>query len=224
LGHLLPPFSRPQPALRLRARPGPGTLPATKGFWRHTLKRHLPFLLTTLRLLLGPAALACAMIGAPRIVYLPILVAATLSDIFDGILARRFGVSTPLLRRYDSATDIIYYLFLLAVVWMLCRPVLTRTIWAIAVLLASEIATIAVSLARFRKYPAAHTYLAKFYGLALLGGLIALLVFRASGWAIVALMIVAVVTNAEIVAIHLASAAPPVDVPSIFALRKRAGA
>jgi phosphatidylglycerophosphate synthase len=185
------------------------------------LKRSAPFLLTTFRLLLGPLALVCAIEGAPRIIYLPILVAGTLSDIFDGILARRLHVATPFLRRYDSVTDMIYYLFLLAVVWKLCAPVLHKTIWAIAILLISEAACIAVSFARFRRYPAAHTYLAKFYGLALLAAVIALLVFNASAWVVVALMIVGVVTNAEILIIHFAVKSPPVDVKSVFALRRR---
>ena len=185
------------------------------------MKRHLPLLLTTLRLLLGPLALACALTGAPRIVYLPILLAGTLSDIFDGILARRFGVSTSRLRRFDSLTDAIYYLFVLIVLWILCKATISKTLWAIALLILSELATVAVSLARFGKYPATHTYLAKFYGLTLLAGLTALLVFNASGWVVIALMAVALVTNIEIIVIHLASDAPPVDVSSIFALRKR---
>jgi hypothetical protein len=42
------------------------------------LKRHLPFALTTLRLLLGPIALACALTNVPRWIYLPILITATL--------------------------------------------------------------------------------------------------------------------------------------------------
>jgi phosphatidylglycerophosphate synthase len=183
------------------------------------MKRSVPFILTTFRLLLGPLALICALEGAPRIVYLPILVAGTLSDIFDGILARRLQVATPFLRRYDSVTDMIYYLFLLAVVWELRAPVLTKAIWAIAILLVSEAACIAVSVARFRRYPATHTYLAKFYGLALLATVVALLVFNASTWVIVALMIVGVVTNAEIIIIHFAVKTPPVDVTSLFALR-----
>ncbi|HXX46427.1 MAG TPA: CDP-alcohol phosphatidyltransferase family protein [Candidatus Acidoferrales bacterium] len=186
------------------------------------MKRHVPFLLTALRLLLGPLALACAFTGAPRIIYLPILLVGTLSDIFDGILARRFGVSTQALRRFDSVTDAIYYAFVLAALWILCKPAISKTLWAIAFLILSELATITVSLARFRKYPATHTYLAKFYGLSLLGGLTALLAFSAPGWVVIALMTVALVTNAEIVLIHLASDAPPVDVPSIFALRERA--
>ena len=104
------------------------------------MKRHLPFALTTLRLLLGPIALACALAGVTRFVYLPILITATLSDIFDGVLARKFGVATPALRRYDSITDIIYYLFILAVAWLLCKPVIAGNLWLIALILLSEAA------------------------------------------------------------------------------------
>ena len=124
------------------------------------MKRHLPFALTTLRLLLGPIALACALTNFPRWIYLPILIIATLSDIYDGILARRFGVATPALRRYDSITDVIYYLFILALAWILCNAVITQNILLIALILISEIAVIIVCFARFKKYPATHSYLA----------------------------------------------------------------
>ena len=38
------------------------------------------------------------------------LIAAFLSDVFDGILARRLGVATPTLRRLDSIADSVFYL------------------------------------------------------------------------------------------------------------------
>ena len=185
------------------------------------MKRHVPFALTTLRLLLGPVALTCALPDVPRWIYLPILITATLSDIYDGILARRFGVATPALRRYDSITDVIYYLFILAVAWRLCKPVLALNWILIALILFSEAACILVSYVRFGKYPATHSYLAKFYGLCLLAALAALLVFNAGSWAIIALATVALVTNSEIVAMHLIAKSPPVDMPCIFALTKR---
>jgi CDP-diacylglycerol--glycerol-3-phosphate 3-phosphatidyltransferase len=185
------------------------------------MRRRIPFALTTLRLSLGPFNLICALAGAPRLVYLPILIVGTISDIVDGILARRLQVATPFLRRYDSVTDVIYYLFVLAAVWILCRPVVTKTWWAILILLIAEAASVVVCVARFGKYPATHSYLSKFYGLCLLGGLIALLVFNATGCVIVTLMAVGIITNAEIIAMHFVSDAPPVDVPSIFALRGR---
>jgi CDP-diacylglycerol--glycerol-3-phosphate 3-phosphatidyltransferase len=185
------------------------------------IKSHLPFALTTLRLLLGPTALACALTNVPRWIYLPILVAATLSDIYDGILARRFGVATPALRRYDSITDVIYYLFILVVAWRLCKPVLAQNWILIALILVSEATVILVSYVRFGKYPATHSYLAKFYGLCLLATLATLLVFNAGSWAIIALTIAALVTNLEIIAIHFLISTPPVDVKSIFAMPKR---
>ena len=185
------------------------------------MKRHLPFALTTLRLLLGPIALLCALTGVTRFVYLPILLAGTLSDIFDGILARKFGVATPALRRYDSITDIIYYLFILAVAWILCRPVIAGSLWLIALMLLSEAGCILICLIRFGRFPATHSYLAKFYHLCLLGCLIALLVFNTGSWTIILLAVVALVTNSEIIAIHWLMNFPPVDVPSIFALPQK---
>ena len=184
------------------------------------MKRHLPFGLTTLRLLLGPTALACAWMGAARLVFVPILVCGTLSDIFDGVLARRFGVATPALRRYDSITDVIYYLFILACVWQLCRPAVTENPWAIAIILLSEAGSIAVCAVKFGKYPATHSWLAKFYGLCLLGGLMALLAFGAGRRVVIALAAVALLTNLEIIALHLMADTPPVDVRSIFKRRK----
>ena len=185
------------------------------------VKRSIPILLTTFRLLLGPAALATAWREAPRILFLPILVTGMLSDVFDGILARRFKVSTPRLRRYDSVTDVLYYLFLLGCVWRLSNRTLMRTGWAIALMALSELACIGVSLVRFRQYPATHTYLAKLYGLLLTAGFFALLVFGAGGWVVIAVALIAIATNAEIIAIHFIVQAPPVDIPSIFQLPGR---
>jgi CDP-diacylglycerol---glycerol-3-phosphate 3-phosphatidyltransferase len=184
------------------------------------MKHHLPFALTTLRLLLGPVALLCALANVPRRVYLPILVAGTLSDIYDGVLARRYGVATPALRRYDSVADVIYYLFILAVAFLLCKSVITQNWLLIAFILASEAGCILVSYVRFGKYPATHSYLAKFYGLCLLAALVALLVFNAGSWVVVALTAVALTANLEIIAIHLRASAPPVDVRSIFSLHQ----
>jgi CDP-diacylglycerol--glycerol-3-phosphate 3-phosphatidyltransferase len=180
------------------------------------MKRHLPFALTTLRLLLGPVALALAYAAAPRWIFLPLLITGTLSDIFDGILARRFGVATPALRRYDSITDVIYYLFILGALWRLAHEVVTRHPLALAVILGSEAAVILVCALKFRKYPATHSWLAKTYGLCLLGALVALLAFAAGDWAILTLAAVAAVTNGEIILLHLLARTPPVDVPSVF--------
>ena len=185
------------------------------------MKRHLPSAFTTLRLLLGPIALAGALPDVTRFVYLPILIAATFPDLVDGILARKFGVAAPALHRYDSITDIIDYWFVLAAAWILCNPVIAQNLWLIALMLLLETACILIYLVRFRKFAATHSWLAKICGLRLLGCLVAVLVFNAGSWAIVALAAVALVTNSEIIPIHLIAKSPPVDVACIFALPKK---
>lgn len=109
---------------------------------------------------------------------------------------------------------------ILAAAWLLCKPVIAQNLWLIALILLSEAGCICICLFRFGKFPATHSYLAKFYGLCLLGGLIALLVFNAGNWAVIALATVALVTNSEIIAMHLIAKSPPVDVSCIFALLK----
>jgi phosphatidylglycerophosphate synthase len=180
------------------------------------MKRQLPLALTSLRLLLGPVALALAFGHAPRWIFLPLLVTGTLSDIFDGVLARRFGVATPALRRYDSITDVIYYLFVLGALWLLCHDVVMQHLIALAVVLGGEATAILVCAVKFGKYPATHSWLAKTYGLCLLGALIALLAFDAGGWAVIGLACIAATTNGEIILLHLLARTPPVDVASIF--------
>jgi phosphatidylglycerophosphate synthase len=183
--------------------------------------RYLPFLLTTLRLLLGPVALLLAFTGGPRWIYFPILLIATLSDIYDGVIARHLGIATPALRRYDSITDLIFYLFVLGAAWKL-EPALILQNWPwVVAILASELAVIIFCVAKFRRFPATHSYLAKSYGLYLLAVLVAVLVFGTGNWAIISLAIVAIVTNLEILGIHLIMPTPPVDVKSIFCLPMR---
>ena len=88
-------------------------------------------------------------------------------------------------------------------------------------MLLSEAGCISICLIRFGTFPATHSWLAKLYGLCLLAGFIALLAFNAGSWVIIALAIVTLVTNSENIAMHLIAKSPPVDVPSIFALKKR---
>jgi CDP-diacylglycerol--glycerol-3-phosphate 3-phosphatidyltransferase len=180
--------------------------------------RFFPLVLTTLRLILGPVALTVAISGGPRWTYLLILVIATLSDIYDGILARRLGVATPALRRYDSITDLIFYLFILDVVWKLNRTLLIQNWPWLTSILVSEAAVILLCFAKFGKYPSTHSYLAKCFGLCLLAALIAVLVFKAGSWTIISLAIIALITNTEILAIHLLMSEAPVDVKSVFNL------
>ena len=69
----------------------------------------LPVVLTLFRLVAGAAFLPLVLWRAPAWWLAALLVAGLLSDIADGMIARRLGLATLALRRLDSRTDIIYY-------------------------------------------------------------------------------------------------------------------
>lgn len=183
--------------------------------------RWTPFALTTLRLILGPLAVVIAQRGWSHIYFAPLLIVATLSDIYDGVLARRLGVATPALRRYDSVTDVIFYLCVLYAGWIMRKAAIEAHWLPITLLVISELVTIVVSLIKFGLMPATHTYLAKCYGLCLLACCTAMLAFDASAASITLLAIIAVAANLEITAILVMSTTAPVDIKSVFTMRQQ---
>ncbi|MDQ2866843.1 MAG: CDP-alcohol phosphatidyltransferase family protein [Verrucomicrobiota bacterium] len=180
----------------------------------------IPLTLTFLRLALGPLAIVLACAHAPRMIFAPLLLAGMLSDIFDGVLARKFGVVRPWLRRFDSATDIIYYLCIFVATWLVAGAVLRASWLYLALIIGSEALCLIVSWMRFGVMPATHCYSAKIYGLALCGVFVAVLAFGAGATAFAILAIFALVANAEVIAVLLLAREAPVDVPTVFRLNR----
>jgi CDP-diacylglycerol--glycerol-3-phosphate 3-phosphatidyltransferase len=179
----------------------------------------IPICLTILRLLLGPVIIAMAMTHQGRMIFGLTLVIGMLSDIFDGVLARQFGVARPWLRRFDSATDIVYYGCVFVATWFAAPK--TIVIFPLVLLAASELVCIAFSFVRFGAMPATHTYAAKIYGIAIFGAFLAVLGFGFGGWVFWLLAIVGLAANIDIIIILGVSRTAPVDVPSIFRLKQR---
>ena len=79
--------------------------------------RHLPNVLSALRIAAAPALVVLALVGAER-AFTWVLIPALLSDIADGYLARRLGLTSPLGALLDSIADLL--LFFVAVVGVWC--------------------------------------------------------------------------------------------------------
>lgn len=176
----------------------------------------IPVALTILRLLLGPLAMALALLHVTRIAFAPLLIAGMLSDILDGVLARKLGVVRPWMRRLDSITDLVFYLCIFASTWIVAPDVVRRSTLPLSLLLASETVCCLISFFRFGVFPATHCYSAKIYGLAIFAAFLSVLAFSAGPRAFVILAAVGLTANAEIAAILLTSRVAPVDVLSIF--------
>lgn len=137
----------------------------------------LPWLLVGLRFLLAPLLLLDALDGQTGIRFMVGYTIAVLSDIFDGIIARRIGSSTATLRQADSFADITLYLCVAASTWFVYPAIVMAFQLPLLSAVSAQATLFALSLLKFGKFPSFHTYTAKAWGIALFIAVIGLFGF-----------------------------------------------
>ncbi len=126
-----------------------------------------------------------------------IVVVALLSDIYDGVLARRWGNETARLRVSDSVTDTVFYLGVLAALWIR-EPQMLRGNWRwLMVLLGFEAFRYGFDFWKFGKAASYHSYMAKAWGLLLAVAVVGVLSFGGFRWLIWVAIVFGIVVNAE---------------------------
>ena len=122
---------------------------------------------------------------------------ALLSDIFDGVLARRWKCDTAGVRLFDSMADIVFYVGCAIALWMRHPSVVRGLAVPITAVVGLEALCLAVGFVKFGKLPSYHSYLAKIWGLVLASALVAAFVTKhPAGW-IVAALALGVLSNLE---------------------------
>jgi phosphatidylglycerophosphate synthase len=129
---------------------------------------HIPSILVGLRLAIAPLLLFDALDRQTGAGFIIGYIIAVLSDIFDGIIARRLNVSTPQLRQADSWADICLYLCIAASTWLVYPQVILDFRVPLLLAIAAQLILFTISLIKFSKFPSFHTYTAKIWGLMLL--------------------------------------------------------
>jgi CDP-diacylglycerol--glycerol-3-phosphate 3-phosphatidyltransferase len=180
------------------------------------LRLAVPLTLTTFRLLLAPAIVVLAHAGVTGPLFAVLMVAAFLSDLFDGILARRLGVVTAALRRYDVVADVVFYLAVLWGVIVMQPEVAAAYAVPFGGILVLEGVCQGISLARFRQTTATHAWLCKAWAVLLCVASAALLGFGVAGPLLVATVAMGYVAYADVLLILVLSPVPPVDTPSAY--------
>lgn len=138
---------------------------------------YIPSLLVGMRLAIAPLLVWDAFDGQTSIWFIMGYVFAVLSDIFDGIIARRLQVSTPQLRQADSWADISLYVCVAISTWLVYPQVLREFRVPLLSAVAIQLILFTVSLIKFQKFPSFHTYTAKTWGLTLLAATVGLFGF-----------------------------------------------
>ena len=164
------------------------------------IRQLVPWVMAGGRALLGPVVLLGDRCGWSGATLAALVVSALLSDIFDGVLARRWRVDTAAVRLCDSICDTVFYACVGIALWP--RIWNGNAVWLI-VLLVLEAANILFALAKFGRPASYHSYLAKAWGLVLAIATIATVLSSTGGaWMRVALAM-GVVSNLETMAMSL---------------------
>lgn len=145
--------------------------------------KKIPLLLILTRLLLGPLMIIITN-AAPtyvRTLLVTLIIFGLLTDIFDGIVARKLQVSSEKLRRMDSQTDLIFWVCVGWCSWLLNPEIIIAHQYAIGLIFLMEALTYVFSIAKFGKETCTHALLSKLWGLTLLTAFVSIIGFGYGG-------------------------------------------
>jgi len=188
--------------------------------------RHLPGILIALRFCFAPVILVGAWhFGEQAVPLIMILMyAGLISDILDGIIARRHAVSTEKLRRLDSQTDMVFWLSIGIATWLLRRDLLIEHSLAISTVLVMEALCYLVSILKFGRETCTHALLSKLWGVTLLMAFTSLIGFNQAGVVFYTAVVVGFIAHLDVILIILLLPRWTHDIPSAWhALRIRQG-
>ncbi|EDM80595.1 hypothetical protein PPSIR1_36919 [Plesiocystis pacifica SIR-1] len=162
-------MTEPSPALSASSPLAPARTRSGAGDDRGpgVLAAQIPTALVAFRLAAAPMLAWDAWDGAASTLFVPLFFAAFASDVLDGIVARRIGVSTAELRMADSIADISLYGTICACVAWIHPGLVEACALPIAGFFLSYALWWVVNLLRYGKPSSYHTYLAKTWNVSL---------------------------------------------------------
>lgn len=185
-------------------------------------KNNIPYFLIYTRLVIGFFLLLLSFFKMElyHIVAIPLLVIGLLTDIFDGIIARKLKISNERLRRLDSNVDQVFFITVALATYFQCSFFFMANKYWLFVLIGFEVLTYLVSYVKFKKEIATHSIGAKIWTLILFATLVQLIYQCDSVFLFQLCFWLGILTRIEIILIILILKKWTNDVPSIFAALK----
>ncbi len=166
-------------------------------------KEQIPWVMAAGRALLGPVVIVGERCNWSGIALASLVVTALVSDIFDGMLARRWHSDTAGVRLFDTLCDTVFYVCVAVALWIGQPQTWRAHASLLAALLALEIANFGLAFAKFGKPPSYHSYLAKSWGLVLAAAVIAAFASGHGGPLMLLALATGIVCNLEGLAMSL---------------------
>ena len=180
--------------------------------------KNIPYILIAIRFLFAPIIFFLSyLIGEEsRFLILALMFIGLLTDIFDGIIARKAGVSSEKLRRLDSQVDLVFWLSLGFAAYFM-NPELIKEHWSsITTIFILEALCYIISIVKFKKETCTHAWLSKMWGLSLVIAFTYLIGFQKTGWVFDLTIILGVISHIDVILIILILPKWHYDVPSCY--------
>jgi CDP-diacylglycerol--glycerol-3-phosphate 3-phosphatidyltransferase len=139
-----------------------------------------------------------------------------LSDIFDGIIARKQNISTEKLRRLDSLVDLIFWISIAIGIWILNPALFHENKVSILVIFILEALCYIISFLKFGKEASTHAFLSKIWGLTLVIAFTSLIGLNYAGIPFYVSVIIGVISHIDVILIILILPEWTHDIPSAY--------
>lgn len=187
--------------------------------WQHLV----PGLLVSFRAALGPVMIILNVLSQKGCIAAVCIGLALLSDVFDGMLARRWQLDTVTLRRRDTRADTLFYACVLAVIWFRYPESLERRWVLIAGLITAEVIQHTFAAVKYGRHASYHSWISRIWGLMMASAMIALLGWGIDNWFLDLTIAWGILCNVQGLAMSLLLPTWHNDVPTLFhAFRLRA--
>lgn len=180
--------------------------------------KNIPLVLIGFRFVLGPVMIGLTYAYGPlvRMVLMAALLLGILSDVFDGIIARKQGVSTAALRRMDSQTDLVFWVCAGWCSWLLNPEIIIENRIAITTIFVMEGLTYVFSFLKFGKETCTHALLSKLWGITLFTAFVSIIGFGYGGISLALAVVFGVISHIDVYLIILFLPKWTHDVPSAW--------
>lgn len=192
------------------------------------MKKHIlhsvPHILLYSRLVVALLIVSFSVTNTSPIIIASLSIYAILSDVFDGIIARKLNISTPEMRKLDTKIDTIFWFSCLFYICINHSLFLKMHFAKISILVFSEIIIIIFGFIKFNERVSFHTIISKFWALLLLWFFIELVVYNTSKYSFEVVFWYGLITQVEILLIIFSLKYNHTDVPNLIqSIRLRKG-
>lgn len=178
----------------------------------------IPITLIYTRLIIGLLIILLSILSIEnyKIVAISLLTIGLLTDIFDGIIARKLNISTQRLRRLDSTIDQIFFISVVIATYIQSPEFFKLNAIKLMVLFGFESLTYLICFLKFKKEIATHSIGAKIWTLFIFATLVQI-IFQGESYLFFNICFwFGVLTRLEIIAIILTLKKWTNDVPTIY--------